>query len=363
MKNSKVSIETFRKHLLTLLPMRAPSYKRGTDVEEYIASQLTKIGRVPYFDKHGNILDIVGDRAIVAHTDAVDQKGGKRYEPVIVQNGIIRSRRGLRPIGGDDKVGIAVALTIAAVYPEISVCMFADEEVGCRGSYSVKLPKVLDLAVQCDRNGCNDVVYDTVCGPIASLEAECEIENILPHRVATVGSITDVIELVQSAQCNNAINLSCGYYQPHSRKEYIVLAHAIQALLDAENVLCNFPNNVEVCHDRDNSTNWADYHEPYENVVKPTVRALTNWDDWELIEQCKNGPFSDDAADWFETCDGGYAHIATGETVPAVAVQRYYAFLADNVSNPPFYREESVPAEKSKLRNKGTLARLRQKGA
>jgi hypothetical protein len=173
-----------------------------------------------------------------------------------------------------------------------------------------------------------------------------------------------VIELVHSAQCNNAINLSCGYYRPHSRKEYIVLAHAIQALLDAENVLCNFPNNVEVCHERNDSFGSSPYDDDRnDRYYQPSGAALKSWDDWELIEQCKNGPFSDDAADWFETCDGGYAHIATGETVPAVAVQRYYAFLADNVSNPPFYREESVPAEKSKLRNKGTLARLRQKGA
>ena len=44
---------------------------------------------------------------------------------------------------------------------------------------------------------------------------------------------TDVDIFTMRGLTGNAVNLSCGYYRPHSAREYIVLGHAMQTLLDA----------------------------------------------------------------------------------------------------------------------------------
>lgn len=332
MAHSKVNIRTFREHLLALLPMRNESRKRGTLVESYCVSVLTDLGRQVKPDLDGNIMHFAGNRAIVAHTDSVMQGGGKDIEPIVHKYGRIHSKNRARPIGGDDKVGIAIALTIAAAHPELAILLFADEEVGCVGSRSLKLTSPFDLAVQCDRKGVNDLVGETSWTQIASAGAQRAVQDILPHRDLTVGGLTDVVELVCNGQCDNAFNLSCGYYEPHSRHEYIVLAHAVQALLDAEAILLQFPQSMAPAKADD----WGvdDTFDADEEWTLPHSRPRAdNWEEWEAIEQCEAGPFGDNPQEWVEGINGDFVNNRTGETVLAECINLYYAACANSVLN------------------------------
>lgn len=245
----KIKRSQFHRHLKHILPMRAPSSVPFHAVTAYAITELAAMGRSVEKTEQGDIyapptLEMGALRGIVAHTDAVAQEGGEEIEPIMWQGGLVWSRNRKRPIGGDDKVGVAIALTLAAFHPDISVVLPADEEIGCLGSGRMVFPKH-DLLVQCDRKGSFDLV-DRVWGSIASIEASRTAKRILPHRNDVNGLSTDVATFSERGLCKNAFNMSCGYFNPHSKDEFVVFNIAFQALLDAEALLLYMPECQEV---------------------------------------------------------------------------------------------------------------------
>jgi hypothetical protein len=234
----------FKTHLECLLPLRNASYSVKNGVLEYCCDFLCSIDREPEGDRFGNMWHIPEGapyrRGIVAHTDSVMQSGGKDSEPFIFANGVYSSKNRKRPIGGDDKVGVAIALTIAEIRPDVSIILPADEEVGCIGSSELVLPD-FELLVQCDRRGISDVVTN-ICGPMCSSQFEDWLEQIMSWRRVTSGMMTDVQYL--SRFSGNSVNLSCGYYNPHSVDEIIVLSQAIQTLNDALMLIDDTPAGI-----------------------------------------------------------------------------------------------------------------------
>lgn len=233
----------FRWHLENLLPLQNPSGKLHP-VITYTIEQLKSIGRTPVLDKHNNILALADHplpRGIVAHTDSVGQYKGKDREGFEYRHGNYHSVRFKRPIGGDDKVGVAIALTLAEQMPDISVILPADEEIGCVGSSKIELPQH-DLLVQCDRRGANDLV-NHIWEPMTSKEFDWVATDLLPHRELVHGMMTDVEQLCWYS--NNSVNMSCGYFNPHSVMELINWKYACQALEDAATLLTETPYGLE----------------------------------------------------------------------------------------------------------------------
>ncbi len=258
---------TMRTHLDNLLPLRNPSLSSNNPVMLYCYDALRLIDRTPVWDEVGNIYHIPdpeeynGRRGIVGHTDSVMQKG-KPKEAVTFDGRIYSSKTRNRPIGGDDKVGVAIALTIAEARKDVSVILCADEEVGCVGSSELELP-YFDLLVQCDRRGITDVVTN-IGGPMCSQDFEDWLEDYMPWRKITSGMMTDVEYLCRYA--GNSVNLSCGYYNPHSVDEFIVLSQAQQTLTDALLLLDDVPEDIKA----------HEYHRDYE---KYDDYAYWRWDD------------------------------------------------------------------------------------
>jgi tripeptide aminopeptidase len=255
--NSQVNHRLFRRVLLELLPLRNPSYPKKDMpnlVLQYCQDFLKENGRAFIIDEHDNITSWGAegtegkDRAIVAHTDSVGQQLGADYEPITVVDGRIHSVNEKRPIGGDDKVGIAIALTIAATQPDVTLLLFATEESGCVGSqhwckdlYTKDGEPFFDLAVQCDRKGITDLVY-SICGvELASKKCRDWAHYLLPHREVVHGGLTDVMELMDYGLARNAFNMSCGYYYPHTEQEFIVYQQALQTFIDASILINRMP--------------------------------------------------------------------------------------------------------------------------
>lgn len=287
---------TLKRHLDGLLPLRNPSRQIEKNlVIPYVLEELRKLNRDWIVDKHNNIISLpkpelnVGNdelRGVVAHTDSVLQYGGEDIEEVLFFNNTYRSRRGYRPIGGDDKVGVAIGLSIAKYLPHIALLFPSDEEVGCVGSSQLVLPEGVqfDLAVQNDRKGCNDLVTRISGMEIASKEVEKSATMLLPHREVVSGMMTDMEELAINKITRNGFNLSCGYYNPHSSAEIVVLSHAIQALEDTY-TLINYvalgkpaakaePFYFSRCGSYD-SDYWKDYPLVKSNNNSKTVKYTT----------------------------------------------------------------------------------------
>ena len=167
---------------------------------------------------------------VIAHTDTVHDI----HEDLTVfeDNGIMFAMdmtRGLQVgIGGDDKVGIYIALEMLLNVDVIKVAFFRDEEHGCLGSAEadMKFFNDVEFVIQCDRQGYKDVVNNIMGHTLFDADFSHAIEPILKKykkKETDLGGMTDVYQLVENGLKICVTNLSCGYYRPHSDDEIIIL--------------------------------------------------------------------------------------------------------------------------------------------
>jgi len=176
-----------------------------------------------YIDKHNNIF--IGDfdkelPCLVAHMDSIHQKKSKRF---YYRKNILRSNKG---IGGDDKCGIVAILEILKQNKNVNAILTSDEEVGGIGALNIKPEKLKNVKyfIEIDRTGKNDIIFESGSNQIASDEFQ---KALLPwtqkyHFIEDFGLFTDVNILTKTSK-KSAINVSCGYYKAHTKKEYVNL--------------------------------------------------------------------------------------------------------------------------------------------
>ena len=144
-------------------------------------------------------------------------------------------------IGADDKNGIWVALQAARKLDKIKVVLFYGEEVGCVGSSCAKMDFFDDCryVLQVDRKGKSDVVTNISYVDIASQDFIDDLADISKDygRQETSGAMTDVLELAEKGVGIACINMSCGYYNPHTAKEFTVVSE-LQETLDFVLYIC-----------------------------------------------------------------------------------------------------------------------------
>jgi len=133
-------------------------------------------------------------------------------------------------IGGDDKVGVWIALSFLEYFEFGKAAFFIDEEVGCHGSYQADIDFFLDcsMVLQCDRRGNTDFVTDASNVELSSEEYQYAVEPILKRYgyKFSNGMMTDVMALKSIGLPCCCANISCGYYNPHEDNEYVVITHA-----------------------------------------------------------------------------------------------------------------------------------------
>lgn len=164
---------------------------------------------------------------LVAHMDTVHKETPKM---ILIEKGKISSPQG---IGGDDRCGIAMILDVIKTH-KCSVLFTEDEEVGGIGASkftNTELAKSLiskfNFIIEFDRKGNRDAVfYD--CG-------NEEFENFITQKYfkTNMGSFSD-ISIVAPYLKTAAVNLSCGYYNAHTTKEYIVWDEMLKVIEEAK---------------------------------------------------------------------------------------------------------------------------------
>lgn len=179
-------------------------------------------------DVAGNLLITKGESdsypCICAHMDQVQRLHPKDF--TCVENddvifGYSTKERKQCGLGADDKNGLFIALECLASYDVIKCAFFVGEEIGCKGSGAVDISFFDDCryCIQVDRRGNSDMVtniYSEMCSEEFIHDVDCFSHG---YEISD-GLMTDVAELRERGVEVSCINLSCGYYEPHTDYEF-----------------------------------------------------------------------------------------------------------------------------------------------
>lgn len=164
---------------------------------------------------------------MVAHLDTVHKEPVKEIhkQKLVDGNTHVFSPQG---IGGDDRCGVWAIMKLVQKGDRPYILFCEDEEIGNVGARKFKHKPPVKYMVELDRRGNKDAVFYSNDNRefIKWITEQTGFEE--EH-----GSCSDISTLMPATGIAG-VNLSCGYYNAHTKDEYIVLEE-----LD---------NTIEVCH-------------------------------------------------------------------------------------------------------------------
>lgn len=214
-------------------------------------------------------------------------------------------------VGGDDKVGIYIALECMEMFDNMKVALFRDEEVGCMGSMRADLDFFEDCSfvLQCDRQGNSDFITSASGTKLSSKQFQKTIKGIVSkygYKYA-YGMMTDVMQLKDDGLEISCANMSCGYWNPHTAYEYVNIDDVNKCMNMVVEIIqihgtTAFPHTPEYTYKRvhmtglstgQNSTKaltgstWVDrtYADGYDNDFE----GYKSFDDWYETNKQKKG--------------------------------------------------------------------------
>lgn len=234
-------MKSLRKTAMKLMNMVTPSGYED-EVREYLYARLVGMfgKKNVWIDSYGNLFGEYkvgsGEGATVilsSHMDSVNNYGANHK--LIFKDGIIRAENGI--CGADDKAGLAIILEIlknvekTSFEGTIKTAFFVEEEIGCVGSSeagrneSKEWLADANLGIVIDRKGSRDIVVgnfgEVFCSDATGdfFEEASKMQDM--DWKCVEGGISDTSTLAQLGV--NAVNLSAGYYNEHTKNEYVVL--------------------------------------------------------------------------------------------------------------------------------------------
>lgn len=217
------------KLLEKLYSIYSPS-KREINMQKFIERCLEHLNVKIKVDEIGNVYVTKGNSnsfpCIIAHMDQVQPPYTSGFETIIFRNEIIFGYDNIykkyNGLGADDKNGIWIALKALEKYENLKCVFFVEEESGGFGSKycNINFFKNCRFIIQCDRRGNSDLVTDIYGIKLASDHFIKSINPKFNNYKETHGMFTDVYNLVKRNVGISCINISCGYYNPHTDEEY-----------------------------------------------------------------------------------------------------------------------------------------------
>ena len=211
-------------------------------------------------DNIGNLYVVKGESdtypCIVAHMDQVQKEHSHDFQVVETKDilfGFSLKNVQLEGLGADDKNGVWIALKCLKKYDTLKCAFFVGEEIGCIGSSKCDMSFFTDCryVLQCDRRGGNDLIPNV--GGWTELCSKEFLEAIGYEAFGfktTTGMMTDVEALKNRGLAVSSLNISVGYYRPHSDEEYTVKSELRNTLAFVENIIENcldvFPHEEEL---------------------------------------------------------------------------------------------------------------------
>lgn len=238
------------KFLKEVLSVPTVTYNEGQMIQ-FISSWLEKNDIDYYTDEMGNVyatktsFDELPKNfyfpCVISHTDTVHQIDTINIFEEKKLNAQGHSKLSLKAyndfgeptgIGGDDKCGVFACLTLLKELPNLKAAFFVSEETGCNGSRNAdeSFFENVGYAIQFDAPE-NWMVTEKCYGQILfdrdseffdkCDEVLCESMNVKDMKYM-VHPYTDVYALRGKFNFS-CINFSIGYYDYHTRNEYVVI--------------------------------------------------------------------------------------------------------------------------------------------
>jgi len=208
----------------------------------HLDKELRKL-KLPYqIDAAGNVIVVKGKAntypCVVSHMDTVHDftDNFNVYQDIDDKDILFAMDGKVRVgVGGDDKCGVFACLYLLKIVPQIKIVFFSREENGCKGSTDIDKGFFADCRylIQLDRRGSRDFIQTYWGNKTISHDFSSEIGPIKKKYKYKncIGTVTDVMKLWNNKVGVSCINLSCGYYNPHSNIEHIsikALWHSIK---------------------------------------------------------------------------------------------------------------------------------------
>ena len=196
---------------------------------------------------------------IVSHIDQVQETHSRDFQAVETKDiifGFSIKNIQMEGLGADDKNGIWICLQCLKKYKSLKCAFFVQEEVGCRGSSRADMSFFSDcrFVLQCDRRGGHDLIWN-----ISGFTELCSKEFLsaigyqeFGYKLQT-GMMTDVEALKDNGLQVSAINISCGYYRPHTSQEYTVKSELLNCLAFVSHII----ENTSAVFPHENSGGWS----------------------------------------------------------------------------------------------------------
>jgi len=229
----KLSAKTSKWRKLLISVLEVQSCSRNEKRMVIFLIKFLESMEIPYFiDSAGNILAIKGEAetypCVVSHMDTV-HKFVKDYRLLHYkdENNTLFAKDGdtKTGIGGDDKCGVFACMYFLTVLPAVKVVFFTQEESGCVGSRGINLDYFADCRylLQLDRKGNHDLIQKYWGDKTISKAFRSNMKPIREQYgfKPASGSVTDVMRLFDRGVGLCCLNISSGYYKPHSDNEYI----------------------------------------------------------------------------------------------------------------------------------------------
>ena len=246
----------------------------------YLQKWLNEKNIPNYTDSHGNVyatkkIQEVPDDfyypCVISHTDTVHGLGSINVHEEQLPNAQGETKLSLKAyddkgkstgIGGDDKCGVFACLTLLEELPYLKAAFFVSEETGCHGSRKADKSFFHDVgyAIQFDApenwmitEKCfGQVLFDRNTDFFKSCdEVLCEGMNSDYMRYM-VHPYTDVYAL-RSQFDFSCINFSIGYYDYHTKDEYVVVEDVFNGIKMGKKMIEKLGNKF---HYKALATDW-----------------------------------------------------------------------------------------------------------
>ena len=197
-------------------------------------------------DKPGNLYVTKGKSdtypCIVAHMDQVQERHSKdfiAYEAEDIIIGFSPKHKEQQGLGADDKCGLWIGLKCLQKFDCLKLAFFVGEEVGCKGSGLANMAFFDDcrFVIEPDRKGSEDLITQIGWTPLCSDDFLKDIGFKKFGYKETEGMMTDIEALKDHGLMLSCINVSCGYYKPHSNEEFVYKPALLNCLVFVEHII------------------------------------------------------------------------------------------------------------------------------
>lgn len=238
------------------------------NLKDSLAVELNKYGYYAYNDK--DFLYAKGDAPymLVAHLDTVH----KELPSIICYSKDGNHMMSPQGIGGDDRCGVYIILELLKRLPfKPHVVFTMDEEIGGLGAdafvdYMYGVDDIADFKyiVEYDRKGNKDCVFYQCENP----EFTKFVESF--GFVESHGTFSD-ISIIAPVLGAAAVNLSSGYYNPHTQHEYVCMSDMRDIIEKSVKMLCTESENFKYIECVKKYGNY--YDSKYKSVLVSKIPA------------------------------------------------------------------------------------------